>query len=88
MTTRVLTLYVAGQSPRSKQAIANLQQICELAQHDEHETTIVDIVEQPELAMQNKILATPTLVRELPEPAHRIVGDLSDYEKVLQWLET
>lgn len=84
----MLKLYVAGQSLRSKRAIANLEQICELGSQEAYETAVVDIVEHPDLAIQQQVLATPTLVRESPTPARRLVGDLSDYETVLRWLET
>jgi circadian clock protein KaiB len=83
----VLRLYVAGQSPRSLAAIANLCRICEdyLAGHFEVE--VVDLVEHPQLADGDHIIAIPTLVRKLPEPVRRIIGDLSDTEKALVGLQ-
>lgn len=79
-------LYVTGQSPRSLHAIANLRRICQELNH-EYEIVIIDVLEAPQLAEDEKILATPTLVKELPIPVRRIVGDLSDNEKVLLGLD-
>ena len=84
MTTKVLLkLYITGQTPRSEQAVANLRRICEQQLRNQFELDIVDILEQPELAETERIIATPTLVRVSPPPARRIIGDLSDTEKVL-----
>lgn len=79
----VLRLYVAGQTPKSLEAISNLKRIC--AQHAEQEYTIevIDLVKKPQLAHGDQILAIPTLVRSLPQPIRKIIGDLSDTEKVL-----
>ena len=76
-------LYVAGQSPRSLQAFANLKRLCEAHLDGRHDIEIVDLVEHPELARADDILAVPTLVRRLPEPLRKIIGDLSNTEKVL-----
>ena len=83
----VLKLYVTGRTPRSERAIANLREICE--QHLEHpfEMAVIDVLEHPQLAEDEKILATPTLIKELPPPIRRIIGDLSDKEKVLVGLD-
>jgi circadian clock protein KaiB len=83
----LLKLYVTGHTPRSSQAISNLQLICEreLAQH--YELQVIDVLEHPSLAEDEKILATPTLIRELPPPLRRIIGDLSNTEKVLLGLD-
>ena len=83
MTHFVLKLYVTGQSPRSEQAIANLRRLCESELDGRCELSIIDVLERPHLAEAEKELATPTLVKEMPPPIRRIVGDLSDVEKVL-----
>jgi circadian clock protein KaiB len=82
----LLKLYVAGQSPRSQSAISNLERICaeELGEYD---LVIIDVLERPQLAEREKIMATPTLVKELPTPVRRIIGDLSDAGKVLLGLD-
>lgn len=82
-----LTLFVTGQTPRSERSIRNLQRICAEELQGEYEMTVVDVVEQPQLAEDQKILATPTLVKELPPPLRRVIGDLSDTEKVLLGLD-
>lgn len=88
MKKYVLKLYIAGQTPRSQQAIANLRRICdEVFPAGQYELTIVDVLERPELAEKVKILATPTLIKELPPPTRRVIGDLSDKNKVIAWIE-
>jgi circadian clock protein KaiB len=82
----LLKLFVIGKAPRAEQAIANLRRICEDDLSGRYEILIVDVLEQPESAEREKILATPTLVKELPPPLRRIIGDLSDKEKVLAGL--
>jgi len=79
----VLRLYVAGSSPSSVQAIARLHGICEAYLPDRYDLEIVDVHQQPERAGSDDILAIPTLLRELPEPLIRIIGDLSDEGRVL-----
>ncbi|MFN2603302.1 MAG: circadian clock KaiB family protein [Gemmatimonadaceae bacterium] len=83
----ILKLYIAGSSPRAEQAVANLRQICEQELGGRYQLEIIDVVEQPELAEQAKILATPTLIKQLPPPLRRVIGDLSDKDKVLLGLE-
>jgi len=83
MTHFVLKLYITGQSPRSEQAIANLRRLCERELEGRCELSIIDVLERPQLAEAEKVLATPTLVKEMPPPTRRIVGDLSDVDKVL-----
>jgi len=83
----LLKLYVSGQTPRSQRAIANLQRICAEALSDQYEMVVIDILERPQLAEDEKIMATPTLVKELPKPVRRIIGDLSDLEMVLLGLD-
>jgi circadian clock protein KaiB len=78
-----LRLYIAGQSPRSLQALANLNKLCERHLAGRYEIEIVDLVEHPSLARSDDILAIPTLVRRLPEPMRKIIGDLSNEERVL-----
>jgi circadian clock protein KaiB len=67
-----------GQTSRSQRAIVNLRRFCEDALQDHYELTIVDVLECPQIAEDERILATPTLIREAPAPVRRIVGDLSD----------
>jgi len=78
-----LRLYVAGQSPKSLHALANLKSLCEEHLAGRYEIEVIDLVEQPLLARTDDILAIPTLVRRLPEPLRRIIGDLSDTQRVL-----
>ncbi len=81
-----LRLYVAGQTPKSLTAINNLQQICQ--DHiPEFTIEVVDLLERPQLAAQDQILAVPTLVRKLPPPIRKIIGDLSDTDRVLVGLD-
>jgi circadian clock protein KaiB len=85
--TFVLSLYVTGAGPRSRQAIENLQLICEQELQGRYRLQIVDVLEHPQVAEDHKILATPTLIKQLPPPLRRVVGDLSNKEKVLFGLE-
>jgi circadian clock protein KaiB len=82
-----LRLYVAGQTPRSLQAFANLTKICEEFLTGRYRIEIIDLLEKPQLAKGDQILAIPTLVRTLPEPIRKIIGDLSNKEKVLVGLD-
>ena len=82
-----LRLYVAGQTPKSISALANLRKICEQHLEEEYNIEIIDLVRNPHLARQDQILAIPTLVRSLPAPIKKIIGDLSNTEKVLSGLE-
>jgi circadian clock protein KaiB len=81
--TYVLTLYVTGIRPRSQRAIDNIQRLCEEYLPGRYELKIVDIYQQPALAQGAQIIAAPTLVKRLPEPLRRIVGDMSDDDRVL-----
>jgi circadian clock protein KaiB len=83
----LLRLYVAGQTPRSVLAFSNLKRICEEHLHGCHQIEIIDLQPHPELAHEDQILATPTLVRSLPEPVRKIIGDLSRTDKVLVGLD-
>jgi circadian clock protein KaiB len=78
-----LRLYVAGQSPRSLQAFANLKDLCEQHLTGRYEIEIIDLVEYPARARGDDILAIPTVVRRIPPPPRRIIGDLSNTERVL-----
>ena len=82
-----LRLYVAGQSPKSVRAVENLRQVCEEYLADRYTIELVDLTENPERARSDEIIAVPTLIRKLPEPIRRIIGDLSDTEKVLIGLQ-
>ena len=83
----LLKLYVTGTSPRTRQAIENLQRICEQELRGRYTLDIIDVLEQPQAAENDRILATPTLIKQLPLPLRRVIGDLSDKEKVLFGLE-
>ena len=78
-----LRLYIAGQTPRSLQASANLKKLCEEHLTGRYEIEIIDLAERPALAQDDDVLAIPTLVRRLPPPFRKIIGDLSDTERVL-----
>jgi circadian clock protein KaiB len=82
-----LRLYVAGQTPKSVLALTNLKQICEEHLQGRYEIEIIDLIENPQLARGDQILAVPTLVRRLPEPIKKIIGDLSNRERVLVGLD-
>ena len=85
--TYSLRLYVAGQTPKSVLAFTNLKQICEDHLRGRYEIEIIDLLENPQLARGDQILAVPTLVRRLPEPIKKIIGDLSNTERVLVGLD-
>jgi len=87
MTKFALKLYITGQTSKSKRAIANLQRICDEELSGQYTMVVIDILERPQLAENEKILATPTLIREVPQPLRRIIGDLSNTEKVLMGLD-
>lgn len=87
MTKFRLRLYITGRTPQSQRAIENLREICETELQGSHEVEVIDVLEHPALAENEKILATPTLVKQLPEPVRKIIGDLSDREKVLLGLD-
>lgn len=85
--TYSLRLYVAGQTPKSVLAFTNLKQICEQHLLGRYQIEIIDLLENPQLARGDQILAVPTLVRRLPEPIKKIIGDLSNAERVLVGLD-
>lgn len=82
-----LRLYVAGQTPRSLQAFSNLKRICDEHLAGKFHIEVVDLLKNPQLAKGDQIFAIPTLVRKLPEPVRKIIGDLSDTERVLVGLD-
>lgn len=82
-----LRLYVAGQTPRSLTAFKNLKEICEEYLKGKYHIEVVDLMENPTLARGDQILAVPTLVRKLPQPIRKIIGDLSNTERVLVGLD-
>jgi circadian clock protein KaiB len=82
-----LRLYVAGQTPKSLTAFANLKKICEQHLAGEYHIEVIDLLKNPQLASGDQILAIPTLVRKLPEPIRKIIGDLSNTERVLVGLD-
>ena len=82
-----LRLYVAGKTPRSVAALANLKKICEEHLAGKYRIEVVDLLVNPQLAAGDQIVAIPTLVRTLPEPIRKIIGDLSDTERVLVGLQ-
>ena len=82
-----LRLYVAGQTPKSLTAFANLKKICEEHLEGKYRIEVVDLLKNPQLSRGDQILAIPTLVRKLPEPIKKIIGDLSNTERVLVGLD-
>ena len=82
-----LRLYVAGQTPKSITAFANLKKICEEHLKGQYTIEVIDLLENPKLAKGDQILAIPTLVRKLPVPLRKIIGDLSNTERVLVGLD-
>jgi circadian clock protein KaiB len=82
-----LRLYITGKTPKSERAVTNLKKIFEEDLKGLYELQIIDVLEFPQLAENEKILATPTLIKDLPPPIRRIIGDLSNSEKVLLGLD-
>ena len=83
----VLKLFVCGMSPRTESAVANLRNLCENELQGDCDLEVIDVLEQPDLAEESRVLATPTLIKLLPPPVRRVIGDLSDQEKLLVSLE-
>lgn len=77
------TLFIAGESPRSQRAIANLRRIAQERLGGDYELTVIDVQQQPERAEEERILTTPTLIKRAPEPRRRVTGDLTNAEQVL-----
>jgi len=82
-----LRLYVAGQTPKSITALANLKRLCETHLAGQYHIEVVDLMRQPQLARRDDIVVVPTLVRQLPPPIRKIIGDLSNVERVLVGLD-
>jgi circadian clock protein KaiB len=82
-----LRLYVAGQTPKSLRAIANLKEICETHLRGQYRIEVIDLLVHPELARADQIVALPTLIRKLPPPVKRIIGDLSNKDRTLVGME-
>ena len=83
----VLRLYVTGMTPRSTEAFATIKALCEERLHGRYELEVIDIYQHPQLAIDEQIIAVPTLVKKLPAPLRRLVGDLSNEERVLLGLD-
>ena len=83
----VLKLYVTGSTPRSTRAIQNIRALCEQHLRGRYDLEVIDIYQQPVLASGEQIIAAPTLIKKLPEPLRKIVGDLSDIDRVLMGLD-
>ena len=79
----ILTLYVAGQTPKSLTALTNLKRICEEHLEGRYALEVIDVTKHPEVAIEQQILALPTLVRKIPTPMRKLIGDLSNTEKAL-----
>jgi circadian clock protein KaiB len=82
-----LRLYIAGDSPRSRTAVVNLRNLCDRYLAGRHSIEIIDLLKNPALAKAHQIVAIPTLIRQLPEPIKRVIGDLSDANKALITLD-
>jgi circadian clock protein KaiB len=83
----VLRLYVSGATPKSLRAINNIKRICETELKDRYSLEVIDVYQQPELLAQDQVIAAPTLIRQLPIPIRKLVGDLEDSEHVLKGLD-
>jgi len=83
----ILYLYIAGKTPAAERALANIKEICEKHLEGRYSLEVIDLLEQPALAEDHQIFAVPTLVRQLPPPLRKIIGDLADSEKVVVGLD-
>lgn len=83
----ILKLYIAGLSPKSRKAIANIKEICETNMKGKYELQVIDLYQNPKLAQGEQIVAAPTLVKKLPLPLRKIIGDMSDEDRVLVGLD-
>ena len=86
-TKYVLHLYVTGMTPRAQEAIRNIKRICEEDLHGRYELKVIDVYQQPEMAKKEQLIAAPTLIKKLPLPLRRLVGDMSDSERVIVGLD-
>jgi len=82
----ILRLFITGASPNSSRAIANLKEICEVHLKDNYELEIIDVYQQPLIAQSEQVIALPMLIKMSPSPVRRLIGDMSDTEKVLRGL--
>jgi circadian clock protein KaiB len=87
MSKYILRLYITGNSLNSQRAIANLLKLCKEELSNQYKVEIIDVLEEPQRAEREKILVTPTLIKQLPPPLQRIIGDLSNREKVICGLD-
>lgn len=87
MSEYLLKLFIAGSTPRGQNAIAILRRICKEDLAGRYRLEVIDVLERPKLAEQEKIVATPTLIKALPPPVRRVIGDLSDKEEILIGLD-
>ena len=87
MNKYLLKLYITGDNPKSQRAISNLLRICESELANQYEVEIIDILDEPQTAEREKILVTPTLIKQLPPPLQRVIGDMSNTDKVLLGLD-
>lgn len=87
MRNYILKLYITGNTPRSQRAIANLFRICSEELGNQYKVEIIDVLEQPQRAEDEKIMVTPTLIKQLPPPLARIIGDMSNIDSVLLGLD-
>ena len=83
----VLRLYIAGMTPRSRKAIENVRQVCEDNLEGQYDLEVIDVYQQPSLAKGEQIIAVPTLIKELPAPLRRLIGDMSNAERLLVGLD-
>lgn len=86
-TIYILCLYVTGLTPKSTKAITNVRKLCETHLADNYELRIIDIYQQPQMAMADQIVATPTLIKKQPLPVRRLIGDMSDTERFLAGID-
>ena len=87
MTKPVFRLYISGQTPNSERAVANLRRICDEHFDGDCDLDVIDVLQRPEVAEEQRIFATPTLVKESPVPSRRVIGDLTEISKVLAGLD-
>jgi circadian clock protein KaiB len=83
----VLKLYISGMNPRSQQALRNLKKVCREYLGNNYELQVIDIYQQPEMARKDQIIAMPTLLKQLPEPVRRLIGDLSQTDRIILGLD-
>jgi circadian clock protein KaiB len=87
VATYVLRLYIAGTTPRSTRAVMNIKDICQNSLSGRYDLEVIDIYQQPDMAKDQQIIAAPTLIKELPLPLRKFIGDMSNTDKILVGLE-